>query len=48
LFVSSPGIVLRIHELPPFNRTLCQSVCLCGSEEEEEEEEEEESGLTHE
>jgi hypothetical protein len=41
LFVSSPGIVLRIHQLPPFNLTLS----LCGSEEEEEEEE---SGLTYE
>jgi hypothetical protein len=46
LFVSSPGIVLRIHELPPFNLTLSLSLSLCGSEEEEEEEEE--SGLTYE
>jgi hypothetical protein len=38
LFVSSPGIVLRIHELPPFNLTL--SLSLSGSEEEEEEESE--------
>ncbi len=29
LFVSSPGIVLRIHELPPFNLTLSLSLSLC-------------------
>jgi hypothetical protein len=28
LFVSSPGIVLRIHELPPFNLTLSLSLSL--------------------